>query len=213
VRLKNSLIQARNPLVYGNVSHPFDDPEPAFAEFLQGQAEQIFNPHRDRRVSIANDRHLELYDSCNVQDYYSGWQVLAAAEVADMGIHVRLNMADPNIAEAAREAILQRRLPSGDAHELFAPARALKGFHEHEAALDATVWSVEEAFGALTRILANQRGGRFKLTEEQTRAYHEARVEAARCGLEHHNVSTSEIIAVCNFWPSAGRIGIRRAAP
>lgn len=89
--------------------------------------------------------------------------------------------------------ILQGRLPNGDTHELFAPARALKGFHEHEAALDAIIWSVEEADGALARILANQGGGRFTLTEEQSRAYHEAREEAAHCGMEGHNVRTPEI--------------------
>lgn len=212
VRLKHSLFRAGNRHVYGNVSHPFDDPEPAFAEFLQRPDDQTFHPHRDRQVSVANDRHPgPFFDSCNVQDYYSGWQVLAAAEVADMGIHVRLNMADPNIADAAHEAILQGRLPNGDTHELFAPARALKGFHEHEAALDAIIWSVEEADGALARILANQGGGRFKL-EEQSRAYHEAREEAAHCGMERHNVRTPEIIAVCKFlaerwsdWDSEGR--------
>jgi hypothetical protein len=218
VRLSNRLFQHSHRRAYGNVSHPFDNPDPAFPEFLQRPVDQSFQPHCDRRVSVANDCHPVLYDPCNIQDYYSGWQVLLATEVADMGIHIRLNMADPDTAKAVHEAMLQGRWPNGRAHELFAPARALRGFHKHEAALDAIVWSVEEADDALNLILRNQGGGRVILTEEQVRAYDAARVETARCEQERHNVHTPEIISVCKFlagrwlaWNSEGRPLIAQA--
>ena len=92
MRLEERLSQARNRVFYGNVVHPFDDSEPAFAEFLQGPADQYFCPHLERRVSVSNDIHPILYDGGNIQDYYSGWQVLLAAETADIGIHFRLNI-------------------------------------------------------------------------------------------------------------------------
>lgn len=86
-------------------THPFDEPKPAWQEFLQTPDQQVFVPHRERRVSVANAADPDLFDSENVQDFYSTWQVLAAAELADMGIHIRVNMADDTIAERVRKDI------------------------------------------------------------------------------------------------------------
>ena len=84
--------------VYRDKPHPFDDPDPEFAEFLQGSQEQDFVPHLDRRVSVSCDKYPGFYDPNNVRDFYSGWQVLAAAEMADMGIHIRMNRVNPKVS-------------------------------------------------------------------------------------------------------------------
>ena len=210
-----SLDQALGDHVFGirrGALHPFDDPNPAFADFLQATEDQEFLPHIDRRVSVSSDKYPELYDSRNIRDFYTGWQVLTAAEVADMGIHIRMNMADSEIAEAVHISIRRGQLPNGHIHMSYAPARAMEGFSEHEAALDATVWSVEEGNAALTRILGNQGSGRVQLSKEQTRQYHVARIDAARSGLRHYHVGPAKVIAACQFlaqrwshWNSEGR--------
>ena len=198
--------------VYRDTPHPFDDPDPAFAEFLQTTQDQEFLPHRDRKVSVANDRYPKLYHPGNVRDFYSGWQVLAAAEVADMGVHILTNMSDPQTAEGVRLAIHDKRLPDGYLHESFKPNYATRGFREHEAALDAIVWSIEEANSALTRILRHQGDGRVSLTDEQARNYREARANAAHSGVQRYGVDRVGMIAVCQFlagrwsdWNSEGR--------
>lgn len=218
VALENSLFRASHRSVYGDTPHPFDEPDPAFAEFLQRPANQVYRPRRDRRVSVANETYPELFADCNIRDYYSGWQVLVAAEVADMGIHVRLNMADPETAEQARAALMNGNMPSGTIHELFAPARAMRGFQEHEAALDAIVWAEEEANHALGRIVRNNGGGRFWLTEDQANAYHQAQIETAHKGQEHCGVQPPAILDLCKFlaerwsdWDSEGRPLIAQA--
>ena len=209
----NSLDQALRSRVFRrDTPHPFDDPDPAFTDFLQTTQDQEFLPHLDRRVSVACNKYPELYDSGNVQDFYTGWQVLAAAEVADIGIHIRMNMSDPQVVEAVHSAIHEQRLPKGHVHWLFAPIRAMKGFVKHEAALDAIVWSVEEGSASLSRIIGNQSSGRFRLTEEQARLYREAKEDAARSGLRRYDVDPSDVIAACQFltqrwsdWNSEGR--------
>ena len=182
--------------------HPFDDPEPEFAQFIQTSDEQIFAAHENRRVSVANDKHPVLFDSSNVADFYSGWQVLAAAEVADMGVHIRTNMADRSTAERVRVEIREGRIPKGYVFELFDPVRATAAFEDHEDALDAIVWSVEEANRALVRVLVGQGGGRVRLSEAQASTYREEQRKAAFSGLERYDVCKDALLKACKFLSS-----------
>ena len=124
-----------------------------------------------------------------------------------------MNMSDSRIAKSLRVSIRKGRLPNdGHIHVLYAPTRAMEGFLQLETALDATVWSVEEGNAALSRILRNERSGRIRLSEEQSRQYHEARIDAARSGLQRYHVGPEEMIAACQFltqrwadWNSEGR--------
>ncbi|ACI97522.1 hypothetical protein [Rhodospirillum centenum] len=218
VRLENSLFRTTHPGVYGDIPHPFDEPDPAFVEFLQRPAQQVYQSHQDRRVSVANEKYPELFADCNVRDFYSGWQVLVAAEFADIGIHFRLNMADAEAARRARHAVFDGRRPADTWREITAPTRALNGFQSHEAALDAVVWSEEEADHALGRILRDHGGGRFWLTEDQAKAYHQAQIEAARKAQEHYGVQSPAILELCKFlaerwsdWEFEGRTLIAHA--
>ena len=197
VRLRNSLDCAR--LNLEEHSHPFDDPEPEFVEFLHGPECQKFMGHLERRVSIAHDGYPTLYDTRNIRDFYSGWQILAAAEVTDMGIQIRANMSDPEIARNIRSAILENRLPNGYFHELLEPNSVIREFKTHEAALDATVWFVEEANSALTRILRQHDDCRNRLTDGQARNYRKDRENAAHFGLHRYGVDETGMIAVCQF--------------
>ena len=152
----NSLDQALAVRVIGvnrDTPHPFDDPGPEYTEFLQGTKEQDFVNHLDRRVSVSCDMYPGHYDPGNIRDFYSGWQILAAAEMADMGVHIRTTMADSDVEEVIWSAIREGRLPNGQVRMLSAPIWAMNGFLKHEAALDAIVWSVEEGDAALERIL------------------------------------------------------------
>ena len=209
----NNLVQAlNNRCINSDAPHPFDDPDPMFAKFLQTAQDQEFLPHQDRKVSVSCNKYPELYDSGNVKDFYTGWQVLAAAEVADMGIHIRMNTSDSQVVEDMRSAVHEKRLPKGHTHLLYAPIRAMKGLVKHEATLDAIVWSVEEGSAALSRITGSQGSGRFRLTEDQDRQYREAQNDAARSGSRRYGVESSDVIAACQFlaqrwsdWNSEGR--------
>ena len=179
--------------------HPFDDRKPEVFEFIQDQQDLIFISHCDRRVSVANDLYPVIYDDSNVTDFYSGWQVLAAAEVADMGVHIRTNMVDITIATAIRSAIRNNQPVGGYLHECFEPIYAARGFLKHEAALDSIVWYIEHSNSALTRIRRHQGAGRVRLTDDQTKNYHDERAEAAHSGLQRYGVERAGMIAVCRF--------------
>lgn len=138
--------------------------------------------------------------------------MLAAAEVADIGFHIRTNMADSATAQRARSDIREGRLPEGYVFELFDPIRARSGFDDHEGALDAIVWSVEEANRTVTRMLAGRGGGRIQLTEAEVEIHRDERKRAALSGLEHYGVCKDALVEACRFlsgrwgvWDSEGR--------
>ena len=199
----------------GNLSggtHPFDDPKPEWQEFLHTPDRQEFMPHRDRRVRVSNDARPGLYDSNNAQDFYSSWQLLATAEVADMGIHIGVNMADEDTAERVRNDIRNGQWPEGYASEAFAPRRALSGFDAHEASLDAIVWSMEEERDRTFQLLQGIGGGRVVLTEKQIAARDEIRRSVAEAACTRFGVGALELIACCQFlserwheWSREGR--------
>ncbi len=94
-------------------THPFDAPKPEWLEFLKRPEQQTIVPHRERRVRVSSDAQPNLHDSDNVQDFYSSWQLLTAIELADIGVHIRINMADEDIARRVREDIISKRWPGG----------------------------------------------------------------------------------------------------
>ena len=197
---------------HGEAPHPLDDPQPAWATFIQREAEQAYTRRMDRRYSVGNARDPVLYDRGHVRDYYTAWQVLAAAEVADMGISFRLNMADDAARSAARAAIAEGRAPEGPAFELFAPAEALTGLRQHHAALDASVWSAEEGGIAFLHAARGLGGGRVRLGEVATAQYQADRVASARTAMVRHGVALKEVASLCRFlaerwveWDREGR--------
>ncbi|ABC90786.1 hypothetical protein RHE_CH02001 [Rhizobium etli CFN 42] len=145
VELSNGLYRWRNFIAYGPSPHPLDDRDPRFSEFIQQPKDFLFEPRLARRVDVSSDVYDELFDDCNVEDYYCTWQVLLAAEAAEAGIHIRLNLADDDIAQAARDAFAAGRVPSGATYSYdTSSARAAGQFMEHQNALDAVVWFAEE---------------------------------------------------------------------
>ena len=195
VRLHTSLERSR----LKEHPHPFDNPEPEFAEFLYGPERQEFVSRRDRRVSIAHDCPPIPHKASNIRDYFSGWQVLAAAEVADMGIHIRANLSNPETARNVHAAIRENRLPNGYIYKLTEPESVMGEFKVHQAALDAIVWSVEETDSALARILGQHEGGRIRLSDEQAQNYRDHRYRAFASGLHRYGVGKAAMIAVCQF--------------
>ena len=218
-RLHNSLNQLDHNRIWKETLHPFDDPEPDLTQFIQTTNDQDFVPYLDRRVSVAHDSREEHYDSGNIKDFYNGWQVLAAAEAADMGVHIRTNMSDARVVDCVRVAIREGKLPVGHMFELFDPSRAVIGFRENETALDAVIWFVEEGDIALSRVLRNgERKLRVNLTDEQEWIYREARADAALSGMQRYGVGSCEVIKACQFlagrwanWVSEDRPSISSA--
>lgn len=192
--------------------HPFDAPRSEWLEFLLPPEQQTFVPHRDRRVRVSSDAQPDLHDSDNVQDFYSSWQLLTAIELADMGIHIRINMADDEVAGRVREDIRNRQWPGGRATEAFAPSRALRNFDRHQASLDAIEWAQEEERDRTFRLLQGAGGGRIVLSDEQIAARDEIRRTVAREALGRFAVGEEELIECCKFlaerwhaWSREGR--------
>jgi len=218
VTLANALTRVGLRGAHYDVPHPLDDPDPSWRPFLQAQVEQTFVPRAERRYSIGNARDPVAYDRSHVEDFYSAWQVLVAAEIADMGISFRLDMSSDAVAEAARTALREGRAPEGPAYELFAPNRALRGLREYRAALDATIWASEEGDIAFLRAARGLGGGRIQLGEAQNASYRADRALAARAAMARYGVGVEAVITLCGFlaerwleWDDEGRPPVAEA--
>ncbi len=193
-------------------NHPFDAPKPEWSEFLKRPEQQTFVPHRERRVRVSSDAQPDLHDSDNVLDFYSSWQLLTAIELADMGVHIRINMADEDIARRVHEDIRSKRWPGGRATEAFAPVRALRDFERYQAGLDAIEWAREEERDRTFRLLQGSGGGRIVLTDEQVAARDEIRLSVAGEALSRFSVGKDHLLACSKFlagrwheWAHEGR--------
>lgn len=202
VELSNRIYRWRNRTAYGPSVHPLDEPEPHFAEFIQYPAMQDFEPWRGMRVDVSNVVYPELLDDSNVEAYYTTWQILVAAEVADAGVHFRINLADDNIFRTAQEALHSGQTPAESYSLNFLPVHAAKDFTRNEPALNAVVWFAEECEYALMEILKGQGGGRFHLSEQQEATYRQACRDAAKASAQRYQIGVDELVALCRFLAS-----------
>src|ERR1044072_991915 len=209
--LDNALHRWSNHTVYGPSPHPFDDPEPRFAEFLQAPANIPFQHWNDMRVDVSSDQHEVLFAD-NAESSSTSWQLLLAAEVADMGGHFRVNLAEGDNYRQVWEAIREGTRPGGRASCALLPGHALRDFDRNVRAFDAVIWFEEESERALVEILKHRGGGRYRLTIAENERYHQARGDAATAAAARFNVTGHDLVAAGKFlskqwsdWKREGR--------
>jgi hypothetical protein len=185
--------------LYGPSNHPLDEPDPRFTDFIENPAMSAFQPWNDMRVEVSNDLYPELFDSGNVGTYYSSWQILLAAEVADAGVHFRLDLANEDIARSARQALWEGKAPGGSGWFHLLPVHAARAFRKHERFLDAVTWCAEETERAFQYMLKDRGPERFRLSEQQGNQYRLASADVARKAALRHQVGTDELISLCQF--------------
>nr|WP_319564920.1 hypothetical protein [uncultured Rhodoferax sp.] len=217
VDFSNALFRWSNYTVYGLSPHPLDDPDPRFGEFIQQPRDFPFERRIDRRVDVSGDVYAALFDDCNVEDYYSTWQVLFAAEVADSGVHIRLNLADKDISHITHESLDRGQIPDGASYSFnLLPVHAARDFEKHNQALDAVVWFAEERWRVLSTITANHDGGRYRLSSSESDQYDQASQDLASAAVDRFGIGTEELIALIRFlakyWSEWDRDGRPRIA-
>lgn len=217
VDLSNTLYRWQNYIAYGLSSHPLDDPEPRFAEFIEQPENLAFECRLDRRVDVSSDVNDTLFDNCNVEDFYSSWQILFAAEAADAGIHIRTNLADRDVARAAEEALDQGRAPEGVSYSFnLLPVHAARRFVRHERTLDAVVWFAEERWRILSKITMEHGGGRFRLSRAESVQYEQTSQDLALASVDRFRIGGGDLTALIRFlaeyWSNWDREGRPRIA-
>jgi hypothetical protein len=136
-----ALYRWQNWIAYGSSASPLDDPEPRFSEFIECPSGNSFAARLDRRVDVCNDVEDALFDDKNFDDRHSTWQLLLAAEQADAGIRLRMNLAGDEVFRGADAALQEGRIPEGVGYSFnFTPVHAARDFEKHENTLDAVVW-------------------------------------------------------------------------
>src|SRR5450759_2365068 len=114
------------------------------------------------RVDVSSDVETTFFTDSNVEHYYTTWQVLLAAELADAGVHIPINLADPKTFRRVRELLQENHVPDGAGYSFnLIPIYALRDFAKHERSLDAVVWFAEEQWRALCDTTKGK-GGRFR---------------------------------------------------
>lgn len=206
IDLKNALSSYSFPRLSGNRTHPLDDLDPRFAEFVYRPSDRAFVPWSEFRVEVSNECYETLYDSRNVKTLYSSWQVLQAAEMAEMGIHILVNLADEGKLEAAIFAGQDSyEMPTGPISVPTTPIHLLRDFATHEAALDAVVWFAEESDAARYAIIS-KRSGRFILSDDDGAAYRAEQQAAARDACNRYEVNGVQLIKLAKFLGSRWRV-------
>jgi hypothetical protein len=211
VALSDALYKWQHFTAYGLTPNPLDDPDPRFDQFIERPAQGPFVPWHDRRVDISNNHHRPLFDDQNVESYYTTWQVLLAAEVADAGIHGRMNLADVDAGQVFK-SLSEGKAPAARWSINFSPVHAARDFSKHEKSLDAVVWFAEERSRALIHIIKDQGGGRFKMSAAQSEQYSQATNDAAQAAMQRYGISVDDLIELIRFlterwvkWDREGR--------
>jgi hypothetical protein len=200
VELDEASYRWRNSLAYGPSDNPLDDPAPRFSEFIQHPSAKTFEAWLDMRVDVSNDVETTMFDGINVETYYSTWQVLLAAEVADAGVHIRINLGDGATFRRTVEALEAGRLPDGSGPSYnFTPVHVARGFAEHQAALDAVVWFAEERWRVLSEIIKGQGGGRFRLSPAQSAQYEQETTALSAAAVGRFTVNLDQLVAAIRF--------------
>lgn len=156
-----------------------------------------FEAWQDMRVDVSNEVETQLFDGHNFDSYYSTWQLLQATEVADAGIHFRLNLANEAVARRADEAIRNGTGPADNPSFNLTPAHVMRDFVKHENGLNAVVWYAEEFDRALMEIVKAQGGGRFQLSKEQHERYGIESGEAAQNSARRLGID--DLVLLCRF--------------
>ena len=217
VELSNALFRWSRPTVYGRSAHPLDDLDPRFTQFVEQPSQAVFQPWLDMRVDVSNDVYPKLFDACNIETYYTTWQLLLAAEVAETGVHFRVNLTDEKVRRTVCEAIDAGKRPAGYLRLTGLSTNCVGGFTRREPALNSIVWFAEEASRALGEI-AKGENGRFWLNEEQGCRLLRAERKAAEMASERFRTTTDDVIKLCQFlaerwsdWSNDGRAPIADA--
>lgn len=213
VEFAEALYRWRRFHAYGLSPNPLDEPAPRFTQFIEDPRERPFEAWSERRVDIRSDKLGALHSSENIEDCYSTWQLLLAAEVADAGIHIRINFADSDIANRALLALQNGRLPERAGVLVnIEPARSVRAFAQHERALDCVIWFAEESARSLVHIVRTHSGTRFQMSEKEAASYKQSRHEQAGNATHRFDIGVTELAALLTFlaehwadWNRAGR--------
>jgi hypothetical protein len=112
VELEKALHKSTNFMAYGRVDHPLINVNADFKQFVQTPADLPFKPWDEYRVDVSSAEYSLLQDGSYVHTYYASWQLLLAAEVADIGIHIRCNLADGLVGLPTERHLLNEWLPT-----------------------------------------------------------------------------------------------------
>jgi len=185
--------------------HPFDRPEPFFRQFMQRPARRKFVPWKDYRVPIGKSTRRPRYHTRTVVTYYSSWQILLFAEVANMGVLHLLNLEKVGMRPSPEVTAAAPGIISWE------PVHAMRDFREHERALDAMVWFAEEAQRGYFYATLKESGRRL-LNENERDEIMRTRLWAAREARRRHKVAYSDLLACTRFlcerwahWHGEGR--------
>lgn len=192
-------------------THPLEKTDGEYADFLFPPEQQSFRAYKERQflVSVRSDPHLK--SNLNARDYYNSWQILQAYEGKDLGVFIPVNLADDECSSQVVQDIKNGLFPSETYHVSCSAITAAKGFHEHEAALDAIVGFDEESRYDLKRALGPRNSGRYWLSSEENKAFEDLQIECAKASMEKCEVQTGSILVCLAFlakryrhWDSMG---------
>jgi hypothetical protein len=200
VGLEDALHQSNKFHVYGRVDHPLLNPSADFAEFVQIPAALPFTAWEEFRVDVSTETKSAMWDNSHVRTYYSSWQLLLAAEVADVGIHIRCSLTDVELGLRTENYLLKEWLPNAPrSTSTTEAASTLFDFRSNEAILNAVDYFSDQANLALFEVTKNESSGRFILQGQQLQNLRELEAAAAHSVMSDCSIDLDRAIALIKF--------------
>lgn len=210
VNLANEIYRWQNRRVYEVGEHPFDNYVEGQSEFLYIPSASKFVPWTELRVDVSNNSEVPLYTTHNSESYYAPWQVLIAAEAADMGIFYGANLIDSETFDTAWSRANEGEAPGTAFGLRMQGVSAIRKINEDARILDAVVWNTEEARYAEWKYIPAG-AGRYRLSSQQTANFSADREHIASLAVEKFSVTQSDLVALSKFlierWDTWFRIG------
>jgi hypothetical protein len=185
--------------------HPFDRPDAIVRQFLQRPARRKFVPWRDFWVEVGKGAKGPRYHKQTMVTYYSSWQILLFAEVANMGVLHLFNLEVAGTWPSPEDTAAAPGIVSWE------PVHAMRDFREHERALDAIVWFAEEAERGYMYATRKDSGRRL-LDDGERAEIMRTRLWSAREARRLHKVGYPALLACTEFlcerwahWEREGR--------
>lgn len=185
--------------------HPLEDLAPRHRSFLHSPARRGFTRWSDFLVPIGTRRVERRFKLDTAIAYYSSWQLLQFAEVAEMGVRVFLNL------EVTGPRPTPEQIAAAPHAVSWIPIHAMRDFRKHSAALDAVVWFAEESERG--HLFATQRDHRRRmLAADERDEIMATRLWAAAEARRRHRVRLPALMAAAAFlfdrwshWNGEGR--------
>jgi hypothetical protein len=211
--LEEELFRWGNPRQYGITSHPLDDQAQHHREFIKFPSDEPFICHDQRRLQVGSNENPLLVNDIKITDYYTSWQLLLAAELADSGIHIYFDFTEKDALLSTYDLINENKIPQRSYKIInIDNNNACREINTFSSTLDAFVWFAEERYRLLRSFDSYFNQDKERLSPEEIARYEAGSFNLANGAAVKYHTTVEKIFEIIKFlairwstWERKGR--------